>query len=81
MSIDIERLSKILKEKNQIHDSLASEYNNKVAQKQSIEKELDVIEKEILKNQGAIDAINALGVELAQQEAANVEETEEAKAE
>lgn len=64
MALELERLQNEMKLRDEKHSKLVEEYNSKISEKRRIEKELDDIEKEIVKNQGAMEVINTLGVEL-----------------
>ena len=65
----LDRLREELMTKQNLHEELVKKYDEKVAAKDAIMAELAQIEKQIIHNQGAMEAINALGVELMEEEA------------
>lgn len=67
----LDRLKEELMTKQNLHEELVKKYDEKVAQREQINAELVQIEKEIIHNQGAMKAINDLGMELLEKE--NVE--------
>ena len=60
----LDRLREELMSKQNLHEELVKKYDEKVAAREKINAELIQIEKEIIHNQGAMEAINALGLEL-----------------
>lgn len=60
----LDRLREELMSKQELHEELVKKYDEKVAAREKISAELIQIEKEIIHNQGAMEAINALGLEL-----------------
>lgn len=65
----LDRLREELMTKQNLHEELVKKYDEKVAARDAINAELVQIEKQIIHNQGAMEAINALGVELMEEEA------------
>lgn len=66
----LDRLREELMSKQELHEELVKKYDEKVAAREKISAELIQIEKEIIHNQGAMEAINALGLELIEAEEA-----------
>lgn len=66
----LDRLREELMSKQNLHEELVKKYDEKVAAREKINAELIQIEKEIIHNQGAMEAINALGLELIEAEEA-----------
>lgn len=60
----LERLREEMEKKTALHQELVDKYNAKMEEKRKIESEMVDIEKEIIHNQGAMQVINDLGVEL-----------------
>ena len=60
----LDRLRDELIKKQDHHEELVKKYDEMVAAREKINAELVQIEKEIIHNQGAMEAINALGMEL-----------------
>lgn len=65
----LDRLREELMTKQNLHEELVKKYDEKVAARDAINAELVQIEKQIIHNQGAMETINALGVELMEEEA------------
>lgn len=65
----LDRLREELMTKQNLHEELVKKYDEKVAARDAVMAELAQIEKQIIHNQGAMEAINALGVELMEAEA------------
>lgn len=63
----LDRLKEELMVKQNLHEELVKKYDEKVAEREAISAELMQIEKEIIHNQGAMNAINDLGMELLEQ--------------
>lgn len=68
----LDRLRNQLMAMQENHEELVKKYDEMVAQKSSIESELMKIEKQIIHNQGAMEAINNLGLELMEEEQTEV---------
>ena len=68
----LNRLRDELISKQGLHDELVKKYDEKVAAKEKINAELLQIEKELIHLEGAMDAINSLGMELLEKEENNV---------
>ena len=66
----LERLKAEMEKKTALHQELVNKYNEKMEEKRKIESEMTDIEKEIIHNQGAMQVINDLGVELLEKEEA-----------
>lgn len=66
----LERLRSEMEKRNKVHEELVKKYDAKIEDKKKVEVEMLQIEKEIIHNQGAMQAINDLGVELMDQDAA-----------
>ena len=66
----LDRLREELMEKQAVHEELVKKYDEKVALREELSSELMQIEKQIIHNQGAMEAINKLGVEIMEKEAA-----------
>ena len=66
----LDRLRDELIKKQDHHEELVKKYDEMVAAREKINAELIQIEKEIIHNQGAMEAINALGLELIEAEEA-----------
>ena len=66
----LDRLRDELIKKQDHHEELVKKYDEMVAAREKINAELVQIEKEIIHNQGAMEAINALGLELIEAEEA-----------
>lgn len=64
----LERLREEMAAKTAKHQELVDQYNKKMEEKTAIEAAMVEIEKEIIHNQGAIQVINDLGVELMEKE-------------
>lgn len=77
----LDRLREELMEKQAIHEELVKKYDEKVALREELSSELMQIEKQIIHNQGAMEAINKLGVEIMEKEAAAEEVVESVPAE
>lgn len=67
----LDRLREELMTKQNLHEELVKKYDEKVAARDAVITELAQIEKQIIHNQGAMEAINALGVELMEEAKAN----------
>lgn len=63
----LDRLKEELMTKQNLHEELVKKYDEKVAEMDKLKVELMQIEKEIIHNQGAMNAINDLGMELLEQ--------------
>ena len=63
----LDRLKEELMTKQNLHEELVKKYDEKVAEMDKLKAELMQIEKEIIHNQGAMNAINDLGMELLEQ--------------
>ncbi|MBO5131237.1 MAG: hypothetical protein J6B61_03215 [Romboutsia sp.] len=77
----LDRLREELMEKQAIHEELVKKYDEKVALREELSSELMQIEKQIIHNQGAMEAINKLGVEIMEKESATEEVVESVPAE
>lgn len=76
----LERLREEMEKKTALHQELVNKYNEKMEEKKRIESEMVELEKEIIHNQGAMQVINDLGVELMEkQEQPEVINTDDAE--
>ena len=72
----LERIKAELQERTSHHEELVKKYNETKAHKEQLDIELLSIEKEIIRNQGAIEAIDNLGYELIQKQEQEAVEAE-----
>lgn len=64
----LDRLREELMKKQELHEELVKKYDEMVSAREKISADMTQLEKEIIHNQGAMETINALGMELLEKE-------------